>query len=135
MEQTVIHKKKFYKKRHSSKYRKGGPRQQKPKFNLGPLNEDEKKIIRYIRDRMREHKLKSFGHGFVGVHCRSHIGPELNMSPSHARVLLKRLAKRKIIQLKNAQKNPGYEFSVRFVSRDSRQNRYKELYGKAFSEK
>ena len=66
---------------------------------------------------MREHKLK-YGYGFVGVHCRSYTGPELNMSPSHARVSLKRLDRRRIIELKNAQKNPGYEFAVKFVNRE-----------------
>jgi hypothetical protein len=136
MEQKTIHRK-FYKKKNPKNrgYRKSN--QYKKKFiNLGPLSEDEKKIIRYIKDKLRERKLKSYGHGFVGVHCRNYVAKEIPyMTGSHARVLLKRLAKRRIIELRNAQKNSGYEFAVKFVNRDSRQNRYKELYRKDFSGK
>lgn len=115
---TTRSKKKFYKKRYASDIRPGEPKQYRPKLNLGPLNEDEKRIIKYIKDRMREHKLKSYGNGFVGVHCRNYMSKEIpNMTASHARVLLKRLAKRRIIELKNAQKNPGYEFAVKLSNK------------------
>jgi hypothetical protein len=124
MEQTALRRNNYYvkKKPQGLKHRKY--QQQKTKSNLGLLSEDEKKIVSDIRDSMREHNLKSFCSGFVGVHYRSYIAKEIpGMTASHARVLLKRLAKRRIIELKNAQKNPGYGFAVKLVNRSRRQNK------------
>ena len=124
MEQ-VKSKKKYFVKKKPNRYRK--PNQLKSKQNqrdLGKISSEEKLVIKYLNDKLREHKLKQSRHGkgFHAVHCRSFMGKHLNMTPTRCRLLLKRLKIRKIIDLKDEQKNPSYEYAFQFVDNQKGNN-------------
>ena len=122
----------FYKK---PNYQRNYRPLQKPKaeVNLGPMSDNEKKVLKYIKTGLGNRIFKKYivgGKSWLGIHIR-YLAPAISVTNSQARKGLLDLKKRKIIKLKyfrdrinSDNQRYSYEFLFQLNNRKPNQEKY-----------